>query len=70
MTAVEAFNELAARELDLWLEQRRLYRELVAAGAHRGVPVPVRPPVRTRPTRRATGPRILYRDIGQILQNR
>ena len=70
MTAVEAFNELAGGELDLWLEQRRLYRQLVAAGAHRGVPVPQRPPVRTRPTRRATRPRVLYRDIGQILEVR
>ena len=48
MTAVEAFNELAGGEFDLWLEQRRLYRQLVAAGDTAACPNG-RPSARGRP---------------------
>ena len=43
-------------DLDLYLEQRVLYRQLVAMGSHayRGVPVPRKPRCLTDPQRRET----------------
>ena len=38
-----AVRKLAATDLDLFLEQRALYRQLVSECAHRGVAVPKRP---------------------------
>jgi HK97 family phage prohead protease len=43
----KAVRLLNARELDLYLEQVQVYRQLVAANAHRGVPLPTRPLART-----------------------
>ena len=46
MTPAERMAEierLSLIELDLYLEQRVLYRRLVAKGAHRGVPPPAKP---------------------------
>jgi hypothetical protein len=36
-------KELIAEDFDLYLEQRRLYRQLVAEGRHRGITPPRRP---------------------------
>ena len=49
MTAAEQLLELNCHLLDLYTEQRLLYRELVAAGAHRGIPVPEPPEYRSLP---------------------
>ncbi len=46
--AEEEFHRLCCEEVDAWLEQRLLYRQLVAEGRHAGVPVPQPPPDRTR----------------------
>ena len=37
------FERLSLIELDLYLEQRVLYRRLVREGRHRGVPPPAKP---------------------------
>ena len=39
----DALTPLLDRELELYLEERALYRELVAAHAHRGIKPPQKP---------------------------
>jgi hypothetical protein len=48
-TAADRLLELNCHLLDLYTEQRLLYREPVAAGAHRGIPVPEPPEYRSLP---------------------
>jgi HK97 family phage prohead protease len=48
-TAADQLLELNCHLLDLYTEQRLLYRELVAAGQHRAVPVPAPPEYKSLP---------------------